>query len=171
MIVASAARGPRYRFHLRSLLISIVACAVGFAGLKAWLTARAYPYSGVVEWTIREHSLGTEIITMTVFSGRNQATADSESCEVRPNGEVWAVHDIYSWAVQGGSGKTLSPPQIRQLLALTAALPPSDGLPDWDKLFLVSFAERGRRVTRFYDRTKLPAPIKALQGLTGLPTP
>jgi hypothetical protein len=85
----------------------------------------------------------------------NLSTQKSTSCR-----------DVYNWARQGEQVHDLTDDQVATLRRWLKGLPPSDGLPELNDLFVLSAVVDGRKIIYTYSISRIPADVVALCGLT-----
>ena len=88
---------------------------------------------------------------------------------INQQGVAGSVRSVFDWADQAARSKQLTEEQAAVVALTIAELPKSAKSPPLEFLYLVSFKNHGKWMTRIYDRRQLPAAINKLHLMVGAP--
>ena len=97
-----------------------------------------------------------------------------------PSGDRWALQyfvtesgqesdhrHVWNWAVQASHWKQLSDTNLTSLRSAIRELPSESVLPPIERLVIVSFRDGTNWVTRSYDSSSLPKPMRQIYDIVG----
>ena len=86
---------------------------------------------------------------------------------VTEGGQEYDCRDVYNWAIQADQWKQLSETNLTALRSAIRELPAASVSPPIERLVIVSFRDSTNWVTRSYDSSTLPKPMRQIYDIVG----
>lgn len=83
-------------------------------------------------------------------------------------GEVHSVRSVFNWADQAGRWSQLTTDDLRLLMATIEELPKAAESPPLEFVVVVSFQQKGKWLTRLYDRRNPPPELTRIHKLANV---
>lgn len=81
--------------------------------------------------------------------------------------DAWSVRQVFNWANQATTRKTLSRDQMRRICQLASSLPKSTADPPIDQAVVVNYQDASEWRTAIYDATALPEELERILLILG----